>query len=111
MSYRKVLIVDDDPVFLALAEEMFLDAGAVEVASAEDGGKAIDALVMGLDPDLLICDLNMPAHDGVSLIRAIAEWGIRKVLIISGEPNPVIDSVTKLARMQGLDILDRSGNR
>jgi EAL domain-containing protein (putative c-di-GMP-specific phosphodiesterase class I)/FixJ family two-component response regulator len=107
MSYRKALIVDDDPVFRALAEELFLDAGVIEVATAEDGGKAIDALVMGLDPDLLVCDLNMPAHDGVSLIRAIAEWGYQgKVLIISGEPNSVIDSVTKLARMQGVDILD-----
>jgi len=106
MSYRKALLVDDDPVFRALAEDMLLDAGVAEVAMAEDGGKAIDALVMGLDADLLVCDLNMPAHDGVSLIRALAEWRYPgKVLIVSGEANPVIESVAKLARMQGLDIL------
>jgi len=106
MGYRKVLIIDDDPVFRALAEDLFLDAGVAEVATAENGGKAIGALVAGLAPDLLVCDLNMPAHDGVSLIRAVAEWRYPgKVLIISGEANPVIESVVKLARMQGLDVL------
>jgi EAL domain-containing protein (putative c-di-GMP-specific phosphodiesterase class I) len=106
MGYRKVLIVDDDPVFCALAEDLFLDAGVAEVATAENGGKAIGALVAGLAPDLLVCDLNMPAHDGVSLIRAVAERRYPgKVLIISGEANPVIESVVKLARMQGLDVL------
>ncbi len=106
MSYRKALLVDDDPVFRALAEDLLLDAGVAEVAIAEDGGKAVEALDAGLNPDLLVCDLNMPAHDGVSLIRMVAERRYRgKVLVISGEPNPVIDSVVKLARMQGLDVV------
>jgi two-component system response regulator len=73
MSYRKALLVDDDPVFRALAEDLVLDAGVGEVAMAEDGGQAIAALDGGYDPDLLICDLNMPALDGVSLIRQLAE--------------------------------------
>ena len=106
MKYRKALLVDDDPVFRALAEDMLLDAGVEDVAGAEDGDKAVDALVMGLNPDLLVCDLNMPTHDGVSLIRALAERRYAgKILIISGEANPVIESVVKLARLQGLDIL------
>jgi EAL domain-containing protein (putative c-di-GMP-specific phosphodiesterase class I) len=106
MQYRKALLVDDDPVFRALAEDMLLDAGVAEVAMAEDGDKAMDALTMGLTPDLLVCDLNMPAHDGVTLVRALADWRYSgKVLIISGEAIPVIDSVLKLARMQGLNIL------
>ncbi|MDP3738514.1 MAG: EAL domain-containing response regulator [Hyphomonadaceae bacterium] len=106
MSYRQVLIVDDDPVFRALAEDLFLDAGCAEVAMAEDGLAALAKLDAGLAPDLLACDLNMPTHDGVSLIRALAERRFPgKVVVISGEPNPVIDSVAKLARMQGLNIL------
>jgi EAL domain-containing protein (putative c-di-GMP-specific phosphodiesterase class I)/ActR/RegA family two-component response regulator len=106
MSYRRALLVDDDPVFRALAEDMLLDAGVGEVVTAEDGAKAVDALNRQSNPDLLVCDLNMPAHDGVSLIRALAERRYPgKVLIISGEANPVIESVAKLASMQGLDIL------
>ncbi len=106
MSYRKALLVDDDPVFRALAEDMLLDAGVAEVLCAEDGQQAIDMLAAGADPDLMVCDLNMPAHDGVSLIRAMAERRYSgKVLVVSGEASSVLDTVAKLARMQGLDIL------
>ncbi len=106
MSYRKALLVDDDPVFRALAEDLFLDAGVSEVVTASDGDRALEQLGGGLDPDLIVCDLNMPAHDGVSLIRALAERRFGgKVLIVSGEAPGVIETVAKLARMQGLGIL------
>ena len=106
MSYRQALLVDDDPVFRALAEDLFLDAGCQLVAAAEDGERALADLDAGLDPDLIACDLNMPAHDGVSLIRALAERRFAgKVIVVSGETAPVIETVVKLARMQGLNIL------
>lgn len=106
MSYKHALLVDDDPVFRALAEDMFLDAGMAEVETADDGNEALHKLDAGLAPDLLVCDLNMPAHDGVSLIRALADRQFPgKVLIISGEANSIIESVAKLARMQGLNII------
>lgn len=106
MVFRRALLVDDDPVFRTLAEDLFLDAGVTEIATAKDGAAAIDQLAFGLEPDLVVCDLNMPAHDGVSLIRTLAERKFRgKVLIVSGEDESVIHTVVKLARMQGLEIL------
>jgi EAL domain-containing protein (putative c-di-GMP-specific phosphodiesterase class I)/ActR/RegA family two-component response regulator len=106
MSYRQALLVDDDPVFRALAEDMVLDAGVQAVETADDGLNALTKLDAGLNPDLLVCDLNMPAHDGVSLIRSLSERRFPgKVLIISGEECAVIETVAKLARMQSLDII------
>lgn len=106
MSYQQALLVDDDPVFRALAEDMVLDAGVVSIETADDGIQALAKLDAGYAPDLLVCDLNMPAHDGVSLIRSLAERRFPgKVLVVSGEATAVIESVAKLARMQGLDIL------
>lgn len=106
MRYRQALLIDDDPVFLALAEDLFLDAGCDAVETAENGVVALQNLHAGLTPDLLACDLNMPAQDGVSFIRALAERRYAgKVVIISGEPLSIIDTVTKLARMQGLNII------
>ena len=106
MSYRQALLVDDDPVFRALAEDMVLDAGVQAVDTAENGLDALAKLDAGFAPDLLVCDLNMPAHDGVSLIRSLAERRFAgKVLIISGEESAVIETVAKLARMQSLDII------
>src|SRR5262249_55604785 len=106
MSYRQALLVDDDPVFRAIAEDMILDAGVGSVEMAEDGAEALKRLDGGLAPDLLVCDLNMPSHDGVTLIRSLAERRFAgKVLIISGEANAVIETVAKLARMQSLSII------
>jgi EAL domain-containing protein (putative c-di-GMP-specific phosphodiesterase class I)/FixJ family two-component response regulator len=106
MSYRKVLLVDDDPVFRALAEDLLLDACAVDVVCAGDGAAAIRSLSEGFNADLIICDLNMPAHDGVTLIRALAERRYAgAVLIISGESSSVIEAVAKLGGMQGLRII------
>lgn len=106
MSYRKVLLVDDDPVFRALAEDLLLDACAVDVTCASDGASAIRALKEGFNPDLIVCDLNMPAHDGVTLIRALAERKFAgAVVIISGESSSVIEAVAKLGEMQGLRII------
>jgi EAL domain-containing protein (putative c-di-GMP-specific phosphodiesterase class I)/CheY-like chemotaxis protein len=106
MTYRLALLTDDDPVFRALTEDMLLDAGIGAVETAENGLEALARLDGGLQPDLLVCDLNMPAHDGVSLIRSLADRGFSgKVLIISGEAGAVIDAVANLARMQNLDII------
>ncbi len=106
MSYRQALLVDDDPVFRALAEDIILDAGVGSVEMAGDGSEALAKLDAGFAPDLLVCDLNMPAHDGVSLIRALAERRYAgKVLIVSGEAATLIETVTKLARMQSLNII------
>jgi EAL domain-containing protein (putative c-di-GMP-specific phosphodiesterase class I)/ActR/RegA family two-component response regulator len=106
MSYQQALLVDDDPVFRALAEDLVLDCGVVTVETAESGLDALSKLAAGLKPDLLICDLNMPAHDGVSLIRSLSERRFPgKVVIISGEAHAVIDTVAKLAKMQSLNVL------
>ncbi len=106
MRYKHALLVDDDPVFRALAEDMLLDAGVGAIATADDGSQALLSLETGAAPDLLVCDLNMPAHDGVSLIRSLADRRFGgKVLIISGEAKSIIETVAKLARMQGLDII------
>jgi len=106
MSYAKALMVDDDPVFRALAEDLVLDAGVQLVEMADNGLEALAKLDAGYAPDILICDLNMPAHDGVSLVRSLADRRFPgKVLIISGEEPSVIETVAKLARMQGLNII------
>lgn len=106
MTYKQALLVDDDPVFRALAEDLVLDCGVEQVDTAESGLDALSKLSAGLKPDLLICDLNMPAHDGVSLIRSLSERRFAgRVVIISGEDHAVIDTVAKLAKMQSLNIL------
>lgn len=93
-------------MFRALAEDLLLDAGVVAVVMAENGIGALAKLDAGFTPDLLICDLNMLAHDGVTRIRSLAERRFPdKVLIVSGEAGSVIETVAKLAKMQGLNVV------
>jgi CheY-like chemotaxis protein len=56
---KRVLIVDDDPVFLR-ATTMKLNAAGFQVAIAKDGSEAITALAEST-PDAVLMDINFPA--------------------------------------------------
>jgi CheY-like chemotaxis protein len=62
MPKKRVLIVDDDPVFVRLLETDLHVAG-YEALSAKDGYKGIKA-AQKEQPDLIIMDIMMPGIDG-----------------------------------------------
>lgn len=65
MIRKKILIVDDDAVFVK-ALSLLLQAKGYQVLAAEDGASAISA-VRREKPDLILLDLNFPpdvAHGG-----------------------------------------------
>ena len=66
---RRVLLVDDNPFNLLVAEELMKLAG-LTVESAEDGIEAVE-MVQTKHYDLVLMDLNMPRMDGVEAAMAI----------------------------------------
>ncbi len=65
----RVLVADDDEVFLEILAETVEEAGgAVELAP--DGVTALERL-SARDFDILITDLNMPRMDGLTLLRQV----------------------------------------
>jgi sigma-B regulation protein RsbU (phosphoserine phosphatase) len=66
----RALLVDDDPLLLALLSA-FLEARGYEVAEAADGEAALALLANGGGFNLVITDRNMPRMDGLALCRAI----------------------------------------
>jgi signal transduction histidine kinase/ActR/RegA family two-component response regulator len=64
-----VLVVDDDPDAVAIAEEILAGAGA-DVRSCHAAGEALD-LLRQWRPDVLISDIEMPGEDGYSLIGKV----------------------------------------
>jgi len=69
-SPNKVLIAEDEPLVLALAQEEFEDAG-FEVVAAPDGQAALAALAEFPDISLLFTDIRMPGDiDGWALAKA-----------------------------------------
>ena len=65
------MTVDDSNTMRDMVSFTLKRAG-FRVSEAEDGQKALTAL-RGTTVDLIITDLNMPALDGVGLIRAVRQ--------------------------------------
>src|SRR5690349_1273164 len=79
---RRVLIVDDDPDFLAVAEAS-LAAHGFEVERAQGGLRAV-FLATHAVPDAVICDLRMPGIDGFVVADALrADPATRRTAIFA----------------------------
>ncbi len=68
---KKILVVEDDDVTRELMR-MTLERKGYVVVTAEDGLRGYDAAV-SVRPDLIITDVNMPAADGVHLVRRVRD--------------------------------------
>ncbi|MDR3374192.1 MAG: response regulator [Ancalomicrobiaceae bacterium] len=64
-----VLIVDDSPTML-LSIDGILSRTGLKVEKAVSGEEALAKLKSGLNPRLMITDLNMGAMNGIELIRS-----------------------------------------
>ncbi len=107
MKLNKVIIVDDDPLFLGVADALLGSMGAAQVFCHERANSALSQVMRAPDDvDLVLCDLNMPGMDGIGFIRALAERGFAgNLIIISAEADAVIKSVLSIADMVGVKIL------
>ena len=77
----KVLLVDDDPLFLELSKtflEVFYDIISDTVESA---GKALEKLDED-SYDVVVADYDMPFMDGITLLRTIRDRSINVPFIL-----------------------------
>jgi len=70
----RVLVVDDSATMRKIIVKGLREAGfgSCEVTEAADGATALGAL-RGAEYDLVLCDINMPGMDGLSLVRSARE--------------------------------------
>jgi EAL domain-containing protein (putative c-di-GMP-specific phosphodiesterase class I)/PleD family two-component response regulator len=66
-----ILMADDDPAQILLSEAALAGAGFV-VHSVADGADAVEQFD-GVNPDIVILDVNMPRMSGIDACRAIRE--------------------------------------
>ena len=67
----KVLVVEDNPASLELAEHLLEDAG-FEVDTLSDGNGLV-AHVLRTCPDVIVLDIQLPGADGLTLVAALRE--------------------------------------
>ncbi|MBN2973895.1 response regulator [Roseomonas aeriglobus] len=79
---KTIMTVDDSPSMRMLLRVALTDMG-YSVIEAEDGVHALETLGQaGVEPDLLITDINMPRMDGFGLISHVRGQGRRSLPIL-----------------------------
>lgn len=82
---KKILVIEDDEVARELMR-MALERRGYAVIVAEDGIQGYDEALRA-NPDLIITDIQMPAADGIHLVRRVRdtpELATTPILVTTG---------------------------
>jgi CheY-like chemotaxis protein len=115
---RKILVVDEDSIFLTMVETML--SNDYDVITAQSGKGALGLFYQGLVPQLILLDLIMPEMDGwntYSRIKAIGGLHDIPIAIFTASDDPkdlqharelgAVDYIKKPAKKD--DLLKRVG--
>ena len=79
----RVLIVDDEPLAREGLRLHLAELPGVEVVGeAADGEEAVRS-IQGLDPDLVLLDVQMPGLDGFGVVQAMGAQGMPPVVFVT----------------------------
>ena len=73
-----ILVVDDSLAMRMIVIKTLREAGydGHDITQAEDGAKALDQ-IKSSEPDIVLCDWNMPNMTGPELLAALNDEGIK----------------------------------
>ena len=91
---KKILVVDDDPAFLRLVEQVLTQKG-YEVLKAGSGQEGLRVL-FAQKPDLVLLDVVMPKMDGWETCRRIRDISDIPIIILTGKRKAEEDVVRGL---------------
>ena len=78
---KRVLVVDDDPTQRRLIQAV-LEREGFGVSQADGGDSAIDQLISGVSPDVVILDLVMPGTPGIEVLKDMRARGFDMPVIV-----------------------------
>ncbi len=80
---NKILIIDDDNVIASTMQEFLLAEGYSVVTSSDPISSFW--IYSKFQPDLVLCDINMPVMDGIEVLRKIREYNpTQKFIMVTG---------------------------
>ena len=81
MDEKRILIVDDDKDIQS-SIQMILELHGYEVACVSNGKEALEELVRGPSPKVILLDLMMPVMDGFEFLKAVEKGDLAKNISI-----------------------------
>jgi CheY-like chemotaxis protein len=79
---RKILVVEDDKLFMHLYARLLKDSG-YEIISSTNAYDAVEEIAKGNIPDAIILDLFLPGVNGLALIHELQSYDdTRKIPVI-----------------------------
>jgi two-component system, NarL family, nitrate/nitrite response regulator NarL len=108
----RVLIVDDEPLFVEMVEALLAtDARIAVVGTAKNGLEAVD-LHATLCPDVTLMDISMPLVDGIEATRRIRERHPEaRILMLTGSSIAAEIDRSRQAGAAGYLTKDRVGSQ
>ena len=102
----RLLLVDDDPLFLSVFAVNLQTAGFTTTCCGRPS-EALDMLEVSEGLDGCVIDLEMPEMDGLSFIRALGERAIRiPVMVVTAHNGPMFEQAA--LELGALDFVDKS---
>jgi len=91
----KVLIIDDEPPIRRLLK-MALEANDYRVYEADSAKNGLLQTTM-IRPDIILLDLGLPDHGGLSVLSQIREWSVVPIIVLTVQN----EEETKIAALDG----------
>ena len=101
-----VVVVEDHDFQRRTVVHLLRNLGVGTVRDSANGTEALELLQAGPEPDIIICDIDMPGMDGVEFVGRVAERTLSCAIVIaSGLEVNVLRAVETIGQAHGLQVL------
>jgi CheY-like chemotaxis protein len=103
MVKKRILIIDNDEVTLALVQAL-LEGEGFEVATAFSGLGANEHIYGKNPPDLILLDIMMPFQNGIQKLEFLKERESSRsipVILLSSKPREELEELSRSSGAQG----------
>jgi DNA-binding NarL/FixJ family response regulator len=108
----RVLIADDEPLFIESVQALLANDDRVEVVGTARNGKDAVELAIALAPDVTLMDISMPMLDGIEAARQIREHhSAACILVLTGSSISADVDRSRQAGVAGFLTKDRLGTQ
>ena len=108
----RVLIADDEPLFIESVEALLASDERVEVVGTATDGKRAVELALALAPDVTVMDISMPRLDGIEAASRIRQhYPTACILVLTGSSISADIDRSRQAGVAGFLTKDRLGTQ